>query len=527
METDYSALPLLAVLLPIATAAAVVALRARPNLREAATVVGALLTFGVVVAMLPAMLDGRPHTLAAGELVPGVAPSLRADGFGMLFGLSASFLWILASFYAVGYLRGEGAKKQTRFYASFALCLASTFGLAFAGDLLTFFVFYELLTVATYPLVVHKENDEARAAGRRYLAYLLSGGAALLAAVTVVYASAGTLTFAPGGFAAEALGPVALPVVFVLMAIGFGTKSGIMPLHAWLPAAMVAPTPVSALLHAVAVVKAGVFGFGRAIGFVLGPAALADIGATAVLSVVAGATIVIASLIALRQDNLKRRLAFSTIAHLSYIVLGLSILSAVAWEGALLHIANHAALKITLFFAAGAIHIHLHIDRVSDLDGVGWKMPFTMSAFAVASVGLAGLPPMGGFVSKLFLVQGAFEAGDMVFGLLLLGSGLFTAGYLFPIVHRAFFRAPRPALEHAHHGEHAAGSGGAEPQGHEDEAGDASDAHHEPGGIDASPLMVVPLVITALVGLALGLGDVLGVGEIAAGVSDAVIGSGP
>ena len=570
METDYSALPLLAVLLPMATAAAVVALRARPNLRETATVVGALLTFGVVLAMLPAMLDGRPHTIAAGELVPGVAPSLRADGFGMVFALSASFLWILASFYAVGYLRGEGAKKQTRFYASFALCLASTFGLAFAGDLLTFFAFYELLTVATYPLVVHKENAEARAAGRKYLAYLLSGGVALLAGTTVVYASTGALTFAPGGFAADALGPVALPVVFVLMAVGFGTKSGIMPLHAWLPSAMVAPTPVSALLHAVAVVKAGVFGFGRAIGFVLGPEPLADVGVTFYLGVLAAATIVIASLIALRQDNLKRRLAFSTIAHLSYIVLGMSILSAVAWEGALLHIVNHAALKITLFFAAGAIHIHLHLDRVSELDGVGWKMPFTMSAFAVASVGLAALPPMGGFVSKLFLVQGAFEAGDVVFGLVLVGSGLFTAGYLFPIVHRAFFRAPHPAPEHVHAGGHvpeahapeaqapeahapapdAYTTAGTDPAGtdpagaepdrsadphagaeHDQSPTGDDDAHgqehHEPAGIDASPLMVAPLVITALVGLALGLGDVLGVGGIAAGVADAVMGGAP
>ena len=520
METDHSALPLLAVLVPTVTAVAVVVLRARPNLREAATVLGALVTFGVVLAMLPAMLDGRPHTFVTGELVPGVAPSLRADGFGMIFGLSASLLWILASFYTIGYLRGEGAKKQTRFYASFALCLAATFGLAFSGDLLTFFVFYELLTVATYPLVAHKENAEARAAGRRYLAYLLSGGAALLGGVAVVYASAGTLTFVPGGFAADTLGPVALPIVFVLMAIGFGTKSGVMPLHAWLPSAMVAPTPVSALLHAVAVVKAGVFGFGRAIGFVLGPGPLDEIGASGLLSIVAGATIVIASIIALRQDNLKRRLAFSTIAHLSYIVLGMTILSAIAWEGALLHIANHAALKITLFFAAGAIHIHLHLDRVSDLDGIGRKMPFTMSAFAVAAVGLAGLPPVGGFVSKLFLVQGAFDAGDVVFGLLLLGSGLFTAGYLFPIVHRAFFRAPQPAAAHAHHGAPVASGHGE--HGQHDDHGE----HHEPSGRDASPFMVVPLVITAAVGLLLGLGDLLGVGEIAAGVADAVVGSG-
>jgi multicomponent Na+:H+ antiporter subunit D len=491
--TDASVLPLLAVGVPFVVAVLVVLARRAPDVRETITVVGATATFLVIAAMLPGVLDGRPHELTLLEFAPGVELGLRADGLGMVFALSAGFLWILASLYAIGYMRGAGEKKQTRFFASFALCLASTFGLAFSADLLTFFLFYELLTVATYPLVVHKETDQALAAGRRYLAYLLSGGVMLLLAVAIIYQAAGDLTFQAGGFAGDHLSDGALLAVFLLMVVGFGTKSGIMPLHAWLPSAMVAPTPVSALLHAVAVVKAGVFGFARAIGFVLGPGVLAGIGATRVLASLAAATIVIASIIALRQDNLKRRLAFSTIAHLSYIILGLSIFSEAAWDGALLHIVNHAALKITLFFCAGAIYVHAHLDRVSQLDGIGRGMPFTMGAFALASLGLAGLPPMGGFVSKTYLVLGAADAGDLVFAAVLLSSGLFTVAYLFPIVYRAFFVAPK---------------------------GDTTQR-------DASAFMVVPLSVTAIVSLALGLGDVFGMYDISTTVAASVIGGAP
>ncbi len=486
---SVSLLPMVAVATPLLVAVLVVVARRAPNVRETCTVVGAVATFGVVAAMLPALLHGRPPEATLFQLAPGVALSLRADAMGMVFALSASFLWILASLYAIGYMRGLGEHKQTRFYASFALCLASTFGLAFSADLLTFFVFYELLTVATYPLVIHKESGEALAAGRRYLAYLLTGGVALLLAVAIVYQAAGDLTFTAGGFAGDHLGRGGMIAVFALMILGFGTKSGIMPLHAWLPTAMVAPTPVSALLHAVAVVKAGVFGFARAIGFVLGPGALAEIGATRALAALAAATIVIASVVALRQDNLKRRLAFSTIAHLSYIVLGLSILSEVAWDGALLHLVNHAALKITLFFCAGAIYVRAHLDHVSQLDGIGRRMPFTMAAFGLAALGLAGLPPMGGYVSKATLVLGAFDAGEVAFGLVLLGSGLFTAAYLFPIVYRAFFLPP---------------------------------ATEDRG--DASPFMVVPLSATAAVALVLGFGDLLRMGELATAVAGAVVG---
>jgi multicomponent Na+:H+ antiporter subunit D len=303
-----------------------------------------------------------------------------------------------------------------------------------------------------------------------------------------------------------------------------------MPLHAWLPSAMVAPTPVSALLHAVAVVKAGVFAFGRLIGFVFGPETLAAVGIHHVLAAVAATTIVVASIVALRQDHLKRRLAYSTIAHLAYIVLGFALLSETAFEGALLHIINHGALKITLFFAAGALHVHLHLDHVSELDGVGRRMPFTMGAFALASLGLAGLPLMGGFLSKWHLVLGAFEGGSTWAALVMTGAGLLTAGYLFPIVHRAFFRpSPVPTIAAVP----ATAPATAPAAGAHDAA--PTDPHGVTNGVthgdaplrparDADPRMVVPLVITASLGLLLGLGDPLRVLELARSVAAAVFG---
>jgi len=283
---------------------------------------------------------------------------------------------------------------------------------------------------------------------------------------------------------------------------------------------MVAPTPVSALLHAVAVVKAGVFAFGRLVGFVFGPETLAAVGIQHVLAATAATTIVVASVVALRQDHLKRRLAYSTIAHLAYIVLGFALVSQTAFEGSLLHIINHGALKITLFFAAGALHVHLHLDHVSELDGVGRRMPFTMGAFALASLGLAGLPLMGGFLSKWHLVLGAYEGGSTWAALLMTGAGLLTAGYLFPIVHRAFFR-PAPASVTAAHGDAQEGTYGGTAV-----LTAAQGDTLQRQARDADPRMVVPLVVTAALGLVLGLGDPLGVLELAAGVAAAVFGGG-
>jgi multicomponent Na+:H+ antiporter subunit D len=482
-----------AVSVSLVAAALIAASSRRPNLRETWTLVAAVVKLGVVLALLPAVLRGAEPEVTLFPIAQGVTFTLRADPAGMVFALSAAALWLLTSIYSIGYVRGLDEHRQTRYFAAFALCLSATIGLAFAANLFTFFVFYELLTAATYPLVAHKESPEAIAAGRKYLGYLLTGGVALLLAVVVSHVLAPGVGFTAGGYLAGTVGPTGLVLLFALFILGFGTKSAVMPLHAWLPTAMIAPTPVSALLHAVAVVKAGVFGFARAIGYVVGPETLWDAGASVLLATLAAVTIVVASLVAFRQDNLKRRLAYSTIAHLSLIVVGLCLVTASAWNGALLHIVNHAALKITLFFCAGAIYVRAHVEQISQMDGIGRQMPVTMAAFGVASLGLAGVPPLGGFVSKWFLGLGAIEAGDLLLAGILLGSGLLTAGYLLPIVFRAFFR---PSARFTRYGE-------------------------------ASAFMVVPLALTALAALLLGLGDLFTFGDLAAAAGTQVTGGAP
>jgi multicomponent Na+:H+ antiporter subunit D len=485
--------PLLAVLAPLAGAVLIGVSGDRPRLRALWTGLAAAATFVLVASMYRSVLDGHEPSITLGSLAPDLDVVLRVDAAGMLFGISASALWILAACYSHGYVRGAGETHLVRFFATFAVCVSATVGLAFSGNLFTFLLFYEALTLATYPLVVHKQTPPAFAAGKRYLLTLLGGGTALLLAVVIVHVYVPGSAFTPGGVLDGAVSDAVVMGLVALTVIGVGTKAAVMPFHQWLPAAMVAPTPVSALLHAVAVVKAGVFGFVRLFGYVIGPERLAEVGLGVVVAALAASTIVTASVIALKQDNLKRRLAYSTIAHLSYIVLGASLLSVSSWNGSLLHLANHAVLKITLFFCAGAIYVTTGVDKVSDMDGIGLRMPVTMGAFGIAALGLAGLPPVGGFVSKWFLGLGAIDAGEPLFAAVIVGSGLLTAAYLFPIVHRAFFRRSTRFTHRA----------------------------------EASPLMVVPIATTATIGLLLGLGDVLAIGELSDAVSRAVMGVGP
>jgi multicomponent Na+:H+ antiporter subunit D len=375
-------------------------------------------------------------------------------------------------------MRGNRENQQTRYYASFALSLSATIGIAFSANLLTFLLFYELLTLATYPLVVHKETPAAIRAGRMYLAYALSAGLVFLAATVWVQSRTGMGSFMPGGFIpADLFSAGELKILFVLFMTGVGVKAGIMPLHSWLPAAMVAPTPVSALLHAVAVVKSGAFGVLRVTGFVFGPETMRAHGLDLLLAGFAGATILLASLIALKQDDLKKRLAFSTVGHLSYIVMGAALASTAAFTGGILHLSAHALMKITLFLCAGAIYVHAHKTRVSQLDGLGRSMPWTFGAFAVGSLGLAGIPPLNGFISKWWLAAGSLESGQgLIFGIFLL-SGLLNAGYFFPIVIRGFFYAP-PTPD--------------------------KDDHPHPVR-EASPWMVVPLCLTAALAVIFGI----------------------
>ncbi|MFW6458037.1 MAG: complex I subunit 5 family protein [Halodesulfurarchaeum sp.] len=461
-----SVLPLAAVLTPLAGIVGIVALGDRPNLREAVTILTALLTLGFVAGMVPDVLAGQALETDLGTFVPGVEFVLRADPLGMVFGLLASFLWLVTSFYSIGYMRGLDEHSQTRYFAAFAGSIASALGVAFAANLIILYLFYELLTVATYPLVAHDETEEARTAGRKYLAYTFGGGVTALAGTAILAAATGTVSFTAGGIPQLAsVDPLVGRAVFGLLVAGFGVKAALMPIHSWLPDAMVAPTPVSGLLHAVAVVKSGVFAIARVVLDVFGPEQMADWGLGLPLAIVAAATILLASVIALRQDNLKRRLAYSTISQLSYIILGLGLLSPWALVGGLLHIPAHAFMKLTLFFAAGAIHVETHTDDISDMAGIGKRMPVTMIAFAVASVGMAGLPLVAGFVSKWYLLLGSVDAGQVVFVLVLLASGLLNIGYFWPIVYQAFFQSPdradpKPVIEGPLGGSPAVADGG-------------------------------------------------------------------
>ncbi|ELZ25805.1 monovalent cation/H+ antiporter subunit D [Halosimplex carlsbadense 2-9-1] len=435
--------PVAAVLVSAVAILPILASRGRPNLRESWTVIAALAKLGIVASMVPGVLGGDTYVTDFGTFVPGVNFVLRADSLGVLFALLASLLWLVTSFYSIGYMRGLDEHSQTRYFAAFAGSLASAIGIAFAGNLLVLFVFYELLTVATYPLVAHDETDEARAAGRKYLTYTFGGGVAVLAGAVLVYWLAGTTAFAAGGIAdLAAADPLFARVAFALLITGFGVKAALMPVHSWLPDAMVAPTPVSGLLHAVAVVKSGVFGIARVVLDVFGPDLMTELGVGTILAAIAAFTLVTSSVIALRQDNLKRRLAYSTVSQLSYIVLGLAVLHPYSLVGGLLHIPAHAFMKLTLFFCAGAIHVETHTDDISNMAGIGKRMPLTMTAFGVAALGMAGIPLVAGFVSKYFLLIGTVSAGDVVFTGALLVSGVLNIAYFWPIVYAAFFESP-------------------------------------------------------------------------------------
>jgi multicomponent Na+:H+ antiporter subunit D len=372
--------------------------------------------------------------------MPGIALAFRVEPLGMLFALVASGLWIVNSLYSIGYMRGNRESNQTRYYVCFALALASTMGIAFAANLFTLFVFYEALTLVTYPLVTHHGTQEAVRAGRLYLAMLVGTSIAfLLVAIVWTWYLAGTVEFTPGGILGNEASNAVVGLLLALYVFGIG-KAAVMPVHRWLPAAMVAPTPVSALLHAVAVVKAGAFAVVKVVVYVFGVDAIAGLKSVDWLPFFAGFTIIAASIVALRSDNLKRRLAYSTVSQLSYVVLAAALLTPLSVVGAALHIATHALGKITLFFCAGAIYTAAHKTEVSQLAGIGRRMPWTMAAFTVGALSLIGVPPTAGFVSKWFIISGALQAGHHLAVAVFIASTLLNAAYFLPIVHAAFFR---------------------------------------------------------------------------------------
>ena len=473
--TVFSVKPLLAILVS-AVGALLIARTGerRANLRESWSIGAGVLQFAIVASMIPDVLAGRSPQIVLTRILPGIELAFRVDAFGLLFGLGASLLWIATSFYSIGYMRSLREHAQTRYFACFALALTATLGVAFSANLFTLFLFYEGLTFSTYPLVAHKETPEAKAGGRKYVIYLLGAAKAfLMAAIILTYNVAGTLEFRKGGIlpvselTAE---PTLLYVVFALFLFGFA-KNALMPFHSWLPAAMVAPTPVSALLHAVAVVKTGVFATLRVFLFVFGADAMRILGADTLALGVAAITILGGSLLALSQDNLKARLAFSTVSQLSYIVLGAALLTPSGILGGIAHITNHAVSKITLFLCAGSIYVSTHKTEVSQTSGLARQMPWTMAAFAIATLSLIGIPPAAGFVSKWYLAVGSIERGSAWPLAVLLASSLLNAAYLGPIVYKAYFE-DAPAGEHK---------------------------------VREVPWMVLPLTLTAAVSLLLGI----------------------
>lgn len=454
--TDVASLrPVAAVLVSLIALGVIVLGRRRPLVRDWTPVAAALVKFGIVASLVPATLAGETHVTELGTFAPGIEFTLRADPLGTLFAVVASGLWLATSVYSVGYIRGAKAENRARYNAGLCLSMSAAMGVAFGANLLVLLVFYELTTVGTYPLVAHKETDRARRVGYEYVAYVLTGGTAVFAGAVVTFALAGTVTFVPGGIPeladAAATSPLAATAGAALLLVGFAVKGAVIPLHAWLPRAMVAPTPVSGVLHAVVVVKSGVFGIARTVLETYGPATIAALGLSTPLAAAAGATIVLGSLLALRQDDIKRRLAYSTVAQLSYVVLGIALLVPIAVAGGLFHIAAHAVAKLTLFFCAGVLYIEADVRAVSEIAGVSRRLPVTMGTFAVAACSLAGIPLLAGFVSKWHLLVGGASVSPIV-PVVLVVSGVLNVAYFWPIVYAAYFESaddadPKPVIE--------------------------------------------------------------------------------
>ena len=482
MDTIVSVKPLLAVMTALAGSILVMMSGRKPNIRESWSFLAAVTMFSIIASMIPTVLSGKTLVYQLFKILPGLTVTFRVDGFSMIFAVVASFLWILAIFYSAGYMRGLKEHAQTRFNACFALSLFGAIGVAFSDNLFTMYLFYEIVSVCTYPLVAHHQDEEGYQGAKKYIVYLTTTAKGLLLpAMILIYVLTGTLDFANNihtGIFSQATvdaNSILVPVLYVFCIFGFA-KNGIMPFHNWLPGAMVAPTPVSALLHAVAVVKVGVFCTTRVMLYVFGVDLMSALNLGVPTAYFVSFTILMASVIALSKDNLKARLAYSTISQLSYIILGVALLTPSGIEGGLVHIANHAFAKITLFFCAGAIYVASHKKTISEMSGLGRTMPFTFAAFGIASLSMIGAPPVAGFVTKWKLLVGAMEMPSHSIGILLvlLASTLLNVGYFAPITYKAFF-GKRPAGE----------------------------AY---AGIKEAPLtMVVPIMIAAIISVVIGI----------------------
>lgn len=437
-------LPLLIVLSSLIPGLVIFALREEQHrTRSFLNLAGVIVKLALTALMIYGVNQGLIIRFTV-PFLPGTALILQADALSLQFVALSSVLWLATTVYAIGYL--ENSPLRSRFFGYFSLCVSATVGLAMAGNLVTFLLFYELLTLATFPLVVHHGTPEALRAGRIYLAYILGGGALVLMGVALLHTLTGSPDFAAGGY----LRPLVedhsygLTLAFVLLIAGLGVKAALIPMHGWLPTAMVAPAPVSALLHAVAVVKAGAFGIVRVVYDVYGIEPMQLLGLAQPLAWLAAATIIFGSLKALQQQELKKRLAYSTISQVSYITLGVALLGPLAAIGALVHLVHQGLMKVTLFYCAGNFAETLKVHRIQEMNGIGKRMPLTMTAFTIGALGMIGVPPIAGFISKWYLGQGALEVGQNWVLLVLIGSGLLNAAYFLPLIYRGWF-APAPA----------------------------------------------------------------------------------
>jgi multicomponent Na+:H+ antiporter subunit D len=475
VESLVSIKPLLAVLVSALAAMMIIRSRANPNRREAWSIGAGVVKFLIVISMAPAILAGSVLEFTAFNILPGVSLAFRVDSIGLLFATTSSFLWMFTTLYSIGYMRTLAEHAQTRYYTCFAIAMSATMGVAFAANLFTLFLFYEILSLSTIPLVIHKENREAWEAGAKYMLYLVGASkSVLLAGIVITYYLTGSLEFNREGMFAGIEAPTLLTVTFLLYLFGFA-KAGIMPVHSWLPAAMVAPTPVSALLHAVAVVKVGAFSIVRVVIDVFGVDLMRDLNLGLYAVTFASITILVASAYAMTQDNLKMRLAYSTVSQLSYIVLGMGLLSVAGLTGGMIHIANHAFSKITLFFCAGAIYAVSHKTLISQMSGLARKMPWTIAAFTVGSLSMIGVPLFAGFITKWYLATGSIASGNWIVLIVILTSTLLNVAYFGPVIYKAVFGKPP----------------------------DEEDGHEDFG--EAPAAMLVPILVAATATVLLGL----------------------
>lgn len=444
---DYKLL--IALLIPLIGTLGVMYKGENENIREGISSVSSILLLLVVGSMIPAVLHGKTLVFHMFTILPGVSVTLRADPMSMIFAIVASSLWTIAVFYSMGYMRGLKEHAQTRFNACFALSIFGAIGVAFSDNLFTMYLFYEIVSVCTYPLVAHHQDEEGYNGARKYIIYLTTTAKAfLLPAMILIYVLTGTLDFASNihdGIFPAGINSALIVMLYIFCIFGFA-KNGVMPFHHWLPGAMVAPTPVSALLHAVAVVKVGVFCTTRVMLYTFGTDTMHALNLGIPTAYFVGFTVLVASIIALSKDNLKARLAYSTVSQLSYIILGVALLTDPGIQGGLIHIVNHGFSKITLFFCAGAIYVASHKKNISEMGGLGKTMPWTFGAFGIASLSMIGAPPVAGFITKWNLLIGSVEAHQLGILLILIASTVLNAAYFAPITYKAFF-GKRPAGE--------------------------------------------------------------------------------